>query len=185
MLIRILGVTRFTLRTGWFAAAATLVALIAVPHILGPLERTLFIVGSGNTHPTAPVGSALIVGQVLPASVEIGDTITFTGPGGALIFDRVTGIVGGETPGFTTAGFAKGVDGPLTVADGSVVGRVDHVVPVVGSMMTMLSSTGGAVGALAVLGGLLLLIWFTEEMVSSLKRTQPSTRRTALAEAAH
>ncbi len=73
------------LKRGWnifttilLIAAAILVALFAVPRLLG---IQLYVVTSGSMEPKYPVGSLLYVQDVEPEELKVGDAITFVMPG--------------------------------------------------------------------------------------------------------
>ena len=62
-------------------------------------------------------------------------------------------------------------------------GRVEYVVPGLGQVITALTSTIGTLAAIGLLGGLLLAVWFLDELQDALGRS--AQRRATVAEPAH
>jgi len=183
VLLTSVGFIRIALRVAWFIAAFVLVSIIALPHVLPPLGRTLMVVNQGNNLPSISNGSLLIVSEVDPVMVAIGDTVTFRTADGQLLIDQVAAITHDAGSGFTTKGYHRASTGPMSIPEAEIAGRVEVAVPAVGTAMMMLASTGGAVTALGIIGVLMLLIWLTEDAISTLRKSPG--RPVAVVELAH
>lgn len=133
----------------------TLVPMLGSAHTLTVL--------TGSMQPTIPAGSVVVVKQVEPRSIALGDVITYattdsmTGAA-ELVTHRVVGIQPG--PVFVTKGDANQVVDERPVRADQVRGRVWYHLPLLGSLRGWLftRATAGYLGALALfLLGLYLL----------------------------
>ena len=183
-MVRFLRVLKLFLVTSWFVATVALVSLIAVSAAISHLDRDLFIARGPAMEPAVPVGAAVIVRHAEPAEVSVGQVISFRQPNGMVVTHRVTAltVVDGE-PAFETKGDAEAAVSGEPVPAAAVIGVAEMVVPLAGTLINELGTTFGAVAALALLGGLLLAVWFTEDVLDGYRRS--SERRRILAELAH
>ena len=110
------------------------------------------VVNQGHNLPSISTGSLLIVSEVDPVMVAVGDTVTFRMADGPLLIDQVAAVADDAGSGFRMMGYHRGATGPLSVPEAAIAGRVELAVPAVGTAMTMLASTGGAVTALGIIG---------------------------------
>lgn len=122
---------------------------LTVPRLMG---YEIYEVVSGSMEPEIPVGSAIYVKAVQPQEVEEGDVIAFH-KDGSVITHRVeeNRYVEGE---FVTKGDANREEDMEPVAYGSLIGKVERHVPVLGIVMSLLASNTGKLYAvlLAVCG---------------------------------
>ena len=116
------------------AIAGTLGLLLVVPVVLGMValaslpsfDMRLLVVMSGSMEPTIDTGDAVVVRTADPATVAVGDVITYRGYGtDRLTTHRVIDVrdVDGDRH-FRTQGDANGSPDPNLAPAGGVVGRV-------------------------------------------------------------
>lgn len=120
-------------------AAAAFVTLVAGPAVLG--YRVLTVL-SGSMAPRIPTGAMIVSQPIDPATLRVGNVITYVSPGAEQIVltHRVVEILeAGDEPLVRTRGDANSADDPWTARlRGGTVWRTTHVVPYVGSAMTAL-----------------------------------------------
>lgn len=118
------------------AAVALAVSITVVPAVVG--GRTLTVL-SGSMSPTIPAGSVVVTKPVEPASLRVGDVITFStrGPDALGSLHRVThrivavnGTAGEKS--FTTRGDANDVVDAYPVTADDVIGKVWFHLPWLG-----------------------------------------------------
>lgn len=183
-MVRFLRVLKLFLVTSWVIATVALVSLIAVSATISHLDRDLYIAHGSAMEPAVPVGAAVIVRHVEPTDVTVGQVISFRRPNGMVVTHRVTALAVVESePAFVTKGDAEQAPAGDPVPASAVIGVAEMVVPFAGTVINGLGTTFGAVAALALLGGLLLAVWFIEEALDGYRRS--SERRRILAELAH
>ncbi|SDJ76049.1 signal peptidase, endoplasmic reticulum-type [Nocardioides sp. YR527] len=150
----------------WFviiAAGAVIVLGVAAPRIVG---GEAFTVLSGSMRPGMPPGSLVVVRPVDPATLRIGDVITFQLRSGepAVATHRITGI-GTDTTGervFTTRGDANDADDVKPVRMVQVRGERWYWLPYVGHLNSLLTGEQRAITRLVgagLLGGYALVMF--------------------------
>lgn len=117
-------------------AVATVLAVVAVPRVLGWVPLTVL---TGSMSPALPVGSQAVVEPVDAAGIrdlEVGDVITFLPrpDDPTTVTHRIVGRSLGADglPVFTTRGDANNADDPWRVTAPQLRGRVVYAVPYVG-----------------------------------------------------
>ena len=137
---------------------------VSVPYLFG--QRSLTVL-SGSMEPTLHVGDVVVVEQVPPLDVRVGDIVTFRDPDDAerLITHRVREIdVDGTSVAFVTKGDANtSVENWKITTDGTI-GRVRYHVWRLGYLMFWIRSRLGRLGMVVIpallLGGFeLWRIW--------------------------
>ena len=123
-----------------------LVAVIALclPVVLPPvMGYQVFEVVSASMEPQLPVGSAVLVKSVDPATVEVGDIVAYQDATSTIVH-RVTAnrTSLGE---MVTKGDANNVEDLEPIPYDAVIGRVEAHVPILGTFMGILSSFMGKV----------------------------------------
>ncbi|MDR7310905.1 signal peptidase [Nocardioides luteus] len=150
----------------WFviiAAGAVIGLGVAVPRIVGGEALTVL---SGSMRPGMPPGSLVVVRPVDPATLRIGDVITFQLRSGepAVATHRITGI-GTDTTGeriFTTRGDANDADDVKPVRVVQVRGERWYWLPYVGRVNSLLTGEQRAITRLVgagLLGGYALVMF--------------------------
>ena len=181
MILRAVRLLRLALIVGWLSLMAGLAALIAMPHVAAHLDREVYIVRGSSMAPTIPLGSLIIVQHADPDEVAEGDVISFRADSGLVVTHRVVEILPGSAATLRTKGDGSLGSDPRPVATDALIGIVEAYVPVAGFVLAMLASSIGTLGVIALLGGLLLAIWFSDELLVGLTAGR-AIRRGALAE---
>jgi len=132
-------------------------AAVVVPRLAG---ATPFAVLSGSMQPGMPPGTLVIVRDVDPASIGVGDVITFmpreNDP--SVVTHRVVGVgvdMSGA-PTFTTKGDANPVADVTPVRAVQLVGERWYSVPYLGWLVEVLTARQRALGIYVVAGALIL-----------------------------
>ena len=171
MFVKSVSIVRASFRLLLLSATVGLLALVALSHVLPSVDRDLFIVRGGSMSPSIPLGSAVIVRHVTADSVALGDVITFHGADDSVITHRVTALPSAGMDAFQTKGDASSAADPFVVPGNAIIGRVESIVPVAGSLLIMLGTTIGVIATLALLGGLAVAVWFMDEVLATVKRS--------------
>jgi len=183
MFNKAIGIIRVVLIGTWVAATVSLLVLVAMPHVLPMTGREMYVVRGGSMEPALPIGSVVVVQHVDPTQLAVGDIITFTAANHTTVTHRIVEVVAGAQQGFQTKGDASTGGDAMIVPAPSVSGRVEYVMPGLGVAITLLASTLGSLAAIGMLGGLLLAVWFLDELQSTMRRS--ARGRGAVAEPAH
>ena len=146
-----------------FAVIAIALSAIVVPKIMGAVPYTVL---SGSMRPAMEPGDLAIVRPVDPASLAVGDVVTFQVRSGdpTVITHRVIGV-GSRSDGertFVTQGDANDSPDPGAVRAVQVRGAVAYSLPLLGHVNSAITSgmrsTAVVVAAAAVIGYGLWLI---------------------------
>jgi len=135
----------------------TAVGLVAVPRLA---DWTVLVVLSGSMEPSMPTGGLAFVEPVDPATIRVGDVVTFPVPGhpGALVSHRVSAVehVAGK-PVLITKGDANDEPDSWRTPASSVIGKVNVSLPHLGNASQFLRTPAGFVLVLVVPGALIVL----------------------------
>ena len=117
--------------------SSTLVAFVALLAVVLVVIRALgmqfFTVESGSMSPLYPINSLVVVREVEPETIEVGDVVTYVlNEDLVLVTHRVTEINASERT-FTTKGDANTAEDPNPVLWDNVVGKVVLGLPGVGA----------------------------------------------------
>ncbi len=122
-------------------ALIALVAALFLPRVFGLQPLAVL---SGSMEPTYHVGSLIYVQNVEPASIEVGDPMTYTIGEGTMVTHRVV-EKDEENQTFKTKGDAnENVDGG-TIAYSEVVGRPAFSIPLLGYIAVYASTKTGMI----------------------------------------
>lgn len=182
MIYRTVLIARGALVVTWLSLMTGLGALIALPHVVPHLDREVYIVRGSSMEPAIPLGALILVKHTHGAEIATGDVITYRSDAGTVVTHRVVDVVPDDPAVFQTKGDASQDIDPRLVATSSLIGVVDVYLPGAGFVLGMLPTATGTVGVIGLLGGLLLAIWFTDELLLA-QRSGQATRRGALTEA--
>src|SRR6266851_8226988 len=110
-------------------ALATFAGLLVAIRVLG---FSAAVVTGGSMAPAIPMGALILIEPVGPASITVGDVITFTLPD-RLITHRVIAIAHDDAGlQFVTKGDANDAADPVPIRAGAAVGAVRLSVPLAG-----------------------------------------------------
>jgi signal peptidase I len=156
---------RFTVQLAWLTVLLGIGALVALPHAAPLADAQMFIVRGGSMEPAIPLGAAIFVRQIDPATIQPGDVITFTAESGTVVTHRVIEVTGTNGLAFHTKGDASESADPRVTNVDNLIGRVELQIPHVGWLQAFMGTTSGAIATVSLLGGLLLAVWFIDELV--------------------
>lgn len=128
------------------------------PRILG---HRIYIVDSGSMSPTINVDSMILVKELKPTEIKVGDVITYYGHNKeSRVTHRVTGIENnGES--FITQGDANGIADPMPLEGDKIIGKMVFKVPVIGKILRFLNTQLG-MGILITL----VILWMVVPSIS-------------------
>ncbi len=157
------------------AMVGILALTIVIPRVTGSTPYTVL---TGSMEPTYPPGTLIVVKPTDPASLEIGDAITFQWESGKpdVVTHRITAVqyaAKGELR-FTTQGDANRAPDERPVVPEQVHGKVWYAVPYVGYVNNYITGKQRSVLLTVVVGGLLL---YAVYMFVSSVRDKSRTRR--------
>jgi signal peptidase len=122
---RVLGV-------GWAITACAVIAFSLLPRLAG---YQMLIVRSGSMEPTIRTGSTVLVQPVAPATLRVGDVITYERADGppVMVTHRIVEVLNaGPPPTFRTKGDANDTEDPYTVTFHTTGGKVIFAMPFAG-----------------------------------------------------
>jgi len=136
-------------------ASATTLALATFAGVLVAIRVLGFsaaVVTGGSMAPAIPMGALILIEPVVPASITVGDVITFTLPD-RLITHRVIAITHDDAGlQLVTKGDANEAADPVAIRAGAAVGAVRLTVPLAGYALAELQSLWRFVAAAILLG---------------------------------
>jgi signal peptidase len=153
-----------------------LVFVVSLALLLGGVRLfglTPYTVLSGSMEPIYHVGSVIYVSEVDPASLKVGDVITFRLPLGTVVTHGIVDILG-ENPqsrSFITKGEANDdFDGSPVPAD-AVIGKAVFSIPFLGYLSEFVRQPAG----LLTLGGICLAVLILSFGVDFLTKSEKKT----------
>lgn len=174
------GVRRTAERLVLAVAVAAALAAVGVPRLAG---ATPYAVLTGSMSPAMPPGTLVVVRDVDPAQIGVGDVITFMPYPHDLsvVTHRVIGV-GFDGDGrtvFQTRGDANPAADPWLVGPQQLVGRRWYFVPYLGYVTHLLDDAQRQAGTIAVAGGLLLyaLLMFSGALRDRMRRPRSGALR--------
>lgn len=153
-------------------------ATVILGRLIPAIGHPVLIVAGPSMEPAISLGAAVILADVTPEAVRVGDVVSLrSGPSQAIFTHRITRVVERDgAPWIETRGDANAAADPSLTPASAVLGRVAVTLPVAGYLLTLLSSPIGIVFALS-LGGLLLVAgWLLDDVIDARRR-----RRVAVA----
>lgn len=110
------------------------------PRILG---HRIYIVDSGSMSPTINIDAMIIVKELKPGEIKVGDVITYYGHNKeSRVTHRVVGIENnGES--FTTQGDANEIVDPMPLKGEKVIGKIVFKIPMIGKLFRFLNTQLG------------------------------------------
>ncbi len=105
-------------------------------------NHRLYIVDSGSMSPTINLNSMIVVEELRPEEVAVGDIITYYGHNkSSRITHRVMDIEDNGT--LITKGDANEVDDPIPLEAEKVIGKVVYIIPYIGKIFRFLNTKYG------------------------------------------
>ncbi len=151
----------------------TIFAIIAIGLVaLKIFGFSVYSVRTASMEPTYPVNSIVFVQRTNPASIAVGDTITYTlNEDGDTVTHRVVSI-DKENRTFTTKGDNNNVEDAKPVSWENTIGRVMFSLPTGGKAFTFVSSEKNRPFMIAIIVGLLVItiVWEIFDQVRKRKK---------------
>lgn len=141
--------------------------LVAIALILAVLLFGLKLFGlqpytivSGSMEPNYPVGSIVYVSKVNANDLRKGDVITFKVAGNTIVTHRIEEVVYDDPSSvmFRTKGDNNNTADGALVAPGSIIGKVQFHIPLIGYLAVFLQSKAGRYTSIAIVVVLIALI---------------------------
>jgi len=130
------------------------------------------IIGGGSMEPAIGLGSAIVIGQIRPDDLVVGDVVSLQiGADRATFTHRITTIVQ-RSDGIwvRTKGDANADPDPTLVPATAILGRVEWAIPYAGYLMALLSAPVGVIFVLGLAAALLAIAWLLESVESDTER---------------
>ena len=162
-----------TISTTMIVVVALLAVLLVGVRLVG---FTPYTVLSGSMEPTFHVGSVVYVKKVDPATLKVGDPITFYLTGNVVATHRIIEVHGAGTPdlGFRTQGDAnETVDGITPAA--SVIGKATFSVPYLGYISNYLKNPVGLICVVGTSAVVLIISTVIDGIFSKKKKSEPES----------
>jgi signal peptidase len=140
--------------------ALVAVLFVFLLHGLRLFGLTPYCVLSGSMQSVYPTGSLIYVTDVLPEKLDVGDIITFRLSGGTVVTHRIVECVPDENDAeiirFRTKGDENAIADGTLVECGDVIGKPLFCVPLLGYLVSYLSTKAGRCAICAGMAVLLL-----------------------------
>ena len=162
-----------TLSTVVVVLVVLLAILLAGVRLIG---YTPYTVLSGSMEPHYHVGSVVYVKKVDPATLQVGDPITFRLTGNVIATHRIIEVHGEGTPNlsFRTKGDAnESADGIISAS--AVIGKATFSIPYLGYLSNFIQQPKGLVIVLGTGAALLIISSIIDGMFSKKKTSQPDS----------
>jgi signal peptidase I len=139
------------------ALLIVVLAAVVLGKLLPLTGHPTLVIGGGSMSPTLPMGSAVILDQVAPLELRVGNVVSLvTEPGISAITHRITRIVTErEELLLATKGDANEAEDPVLVPARAVIGRVAWSIPEAGYVLGLLGSPMGVALIIGLAGALL------------------------------
>lgn len=140
-----------------------LAVLMVVPKFFG---ITPLAVLSGSMEPTYHVGSLIYIVKTDPATIKVGDPITFNISADTMVTHRVVAIDEANQT-FTTKGDANNTNDGSPVSFSNVVGKPLFTIPLLGYLAVYLSSKSGNIILITLIIVVLILTFLPDLLLKS------------------
>ena len=146
------------------ALVAVSLGVLVLGRIVPLLGHPTLVVAGPSMEPTLPIGAAVVLDQLPPSSLAVGDIVSLrSGAERAIFTHRITRLA--EQDGvlyLETQGDANPAPDPSLTPAAAVLGRVVVEIPYAGYLLTLYSSVSGILFVLSTGLGLLFLGIFLE-----------------------
>ena len=153
--------------------ALIMVAMLGIPLVTG---SQLYAVQTASMEPTYPIGSIVVVGQVQPGALAVGDVITFEVSGfDSLVTHRVIRVDADNHQVYTQGDNNDNPDFYPVPFEG-IVGRVQYGIPLLGRVVSGIRTPGGIL-ALLWIAVIIVILLLLPDMADKRKALQKEKRR--------
>ena len=135
--------------------AVALAAFAGVLVAIRVLGFSAAVVTGGSMAPTIPMGALILIEPVAPASITVGDVITFTLPDRVLTHRVIAVTHDAAGLELVTKGDANDAADPVAIRAGAAIGAVRLIVPGAGYVLAELQGWWRVVAA-AIIAGIAL-----------------------------
>jgi len=151
-----------------FALVAVSLGVVLLGRVVPMTGHSTLVVAGSSMGAAIPMGSAVILDQVPPPSLAVGDVVTLrSGADRAVFTHRIIRLA--ERDGrvwIETQGDANATPDPSLTSTDAVMGRVGLFIPFAGYMLTLYSAPSGVIFVLS-LGMVLLVLGISLEPQSA------------------
>ena len=140
------------------ALVAVSLGVVVLGRVVPLIGHPTFVVAGPSMEPSIPIGSAVVLDEVPPSSLAIGDVVSLrSGAGQAIFTHRVIRLAEREDGlWLETQGDANATADPSLTAATAVIGRVGVFIPYAGYVLTLYSAPSGILFIISL--GLVLLL---------------------------
>lgn len=162
-----------TLSTALIAVVVLIAILLVGTRLIGFAPYTVL---SGSMEPNYHVGSVVYVKKVDPATLKVGDPITFRLTGNIVATHRIIEVHGAGTPnlGFRTQGDANETVDDITPAS-SVIGKVVFCIPYLGYVSAFLQKPAGLICVVGTSAAVLIISNVIDAIFEKKKEPEPES----------
>ena len=167
--------------SGFTTALVVLVVLLAIllvgVRLVGIVPYTVL---SGSMEPAYHVGSLIYVQKVDPATLEVGDPLTYRMPDGTVVTHRIIEVLedGGLERRFRTQGDANEIPDGSPVSAGYIIGKPIFTIPYLGYVSWFVQNPPGTYVVLSGALALLILTMLTDVLFPPKKEEEQKTEET-------
>lgn len=147
-----------------------LIVVVLIGILLGKLVpltgRQTMIVGGASMEPAIGLGAAIVIRQVEPADLQIGDVVSLrAGEKQAIYTHRIVSIVDRPDGRYVgTQGDANPEPDPTITPASSIIGRSEFVIPFAGYLLQIMSLPVGVLFLVGLAATLLAAAWLLETL---------------------
>jgi len=148
----------------------TLILVVLAAVILGKLVpltgRETLAIGGRSMEPSIPLGSAIVIAPVDPATLAVGDVVSMrVTEANAIFTHRIEAVVDRSDGRYIrTKGDANAEADPTLVPASAIMGRVELSVPYLGYLLALLSVPAGVIFVVGLAATLLAIAWLLESL---------------------
>ena len=169
---RIFKIIGKTLSTALLAIVVLLAVLLVGVRLIG---FTPYTVLSGSMEPSYHVGSVVYVKKADPASLKVGDVITYRIAGNTIVTHRIVEIQEDTLGlGFRTKGDANDMVDGITPAE-AVIGKVVFGIPYLGYLSSFVQKPAGLICVVGTCAAVLVISNVIDGLCSRKKEPEPES----------
>ena len=149
--------------------------LLAGVRLIG---YTPYTVLSGSMEPTYHVGSLIYVKEIDPATLKVGDALTFTLSNGAIVTHKIIEIQNADNPAklsFRTQGEANDTPDGNPVSPSDIIGKPEFSIPYLGCVSNFVQNPPGTYVTICFIVIILALIFLPDLIPSDNEKKKTAT----------